>query len=108
MADRSLREAAVVASEKLVRDCFDYLPHRVAGPGERYGLLAAKFDEEVAEVKAAAIGSEAFIEELADLVEVCYALGGTERVEQARVAKLVKRGGFDRLLVMKLADRTDK
>lgn len=94
--------------EKLVRDCFDYLPHRVAEPGERYGLLAAKFDEEVAEVKAAAIGSAAFVEELGDLVEVCYALGGKDRVEQARVAKLERRGGFDRLLVMRLEDRTDK
>lgn len=96
------------ASEKLVRDCFDYVSHRVAGPGERYGLLAAKLDEEVVEVKAADIGSPAFIEELGDLVEVCYALGGEAAVEAARLAKKAQRGGFDRLLVMQLEDRTDQ
>lgn len=96
------------AAEKLVRDGFADLPHRVAGPGERYGLLAAKFDEEVAEVKSAVIGSPAFIEELGDLVEVCYALGGEKAVEAARLAKKAERGGFDRLLVMRLTDRTDK
>lgn len=95
-------------AEKLVRDCFTYLPHRVAQPGERYGLLAAKFDEEVAEVKAAAIGSPEFVEELADLVEVCYALGGYDAVEDARNAKLEDRGGFSQGIVMRLADRTDK
>lgn len=99
---------AARVQEKLVRDCFDWLPHRVAEPGEEYGLLAAKFDEEVAEVKAAHIGSKEFIQELGDLVEVCYALGGEEAVEAARLAKKAERGGFDRLLVMKLADRTDK
>lgn len=94
--------------EKLVRDCYDWLPHRIAGHGEKYGLLAAKLDEEVAEVKAAAIGSPEFVEELADLVEICYALGGENAVEQARQAKSAERGGFDRLLVMKLSDITDK
>lgn len=95
-------------SEKLVRDCFDYLPHRVAGPGERYTLLAAKLDEEIAEVKLAPIGSQEFITELADLVEICYALGGETAVEEARMAKKSERGGFDKLLVMRLSDRTDK
>ena len=104
----SLLQDACSADEKLVRDSYGYLPHRVAQAGEKYGLLAAKFDEEVAEVKAAHIGSPDFIEELGDLIEVCYALGGEERVEAARLAKKEKRGGFDRLLVMKVADRTDK
>src|SRR5689334_3849204 len=90
------------ADEKLVRDIYEYLPHRVASPGEKYGLLAAKFDEEVAEVKAASIGTPEFIEELADLVEVCYALGGRERVEEARLTKWAARGGFEKLLVMRL------
>lgn len=98
---------AATAPEKLVRDVYDYLPHRVAEAGEKYGLLAAKFDEEVAEVKAAAIGSPEFIEELGDLIDVCHALGGPE-VERVRLAKRAERGGFDKLLVMKLSDRTDK
>lgn len=96
------------SSEKLVRDCFDYLPHRIAQRGERYGLLAAKLDEEVAEVKAAIVGSPEFIAELGDLVEVCYALGGEEAVEAARLAKKAERGGFGRLLVMRIEDRTDR
>jgi predicted house-cleaning noncanonical NTP pyrophosphatase (MazG superfamily) len=100
--------AAQDQREKLVRDVYTYLPHRVAAPGERDGLLAAKFDEEVAEVKAAPVGSQEFIEELGDLIEVCYALGGEERVETARLAKWHERGGFDKLLVMRLEDRTDK
>lgn len=99
---------AAAQTWKLVRDCFDYLPHRVADRGERYGLLAAKLDEEVAEVKAAAIGSPEFVAELGDLVEVCFALGGEEAVEAARLAKKAERGGFDLLLVMRLADCTDR
>jgi predicted house-cleaning noncanonical NTP pyrophosphatase (MazG superfamily) len=95
-------------SEKLVRDVFDYLPHRVADPSERETLLAIKFDEEVAEVREAVFGTSEFISELGDLVEVCYALGGREAVEQSRLAKLAERGGFDKLLVMRLEDRTDK
>lgn len=94
-------------SEKLVRDGYEALPHRVAGKGERYGLLAAKFEEELAEVRAAAIGTSEFVWELADLVEVCYALGGEDAVELARLAKKAERGGFEKLLVMKLSDITD-
>lgn len=105
MGDSSLPAAV---NEKLVRDCFTYLPHRVALRGERYGLLAGKLDEEYEEVKAAAIGSPEFIEELADLVEVCFALGGEEAVENARLAKKAQRGGFEKLLVMRLEDRTDR
>lgn len=107
---RTTPSGSLIASpqEKLVRDIYDWLPHRVASPGEKYGLLAVKFDEEVKEVKAASIGSPEFIEELGDLVEVCYALGGEEAVEKARLVKKAERGGFDRLLVMRLEDRTDK
>lgn len=108
--------------EKLVRDVFDYLPHRVADPGEGYALLTAKLDEEYTEVRDALevitapqvadwrtyIGKPELISELADLVEVCYALGGREAVEKARLAKLAERGGFDKLLVMRLEDLTDK
>lgn len=101
-------ESLQARNEKLVRDCFDYLPHRVADSGERIALLAAKLDEEVAEAKSAVLGSPEFIEELGDIVEVCYALGGREAVEAARLGKFNQRGGFESGLVMRLEDRTDK
>jgi predicted house-cleaning noncanonical NTP pyrophosphatase (MazG superfamily) len=96
--------------EKVIRDCYvEFASRRVTGR-ERLTMLVAKIHEEVAEAVEAFEADDvvSFVEELADTVEVCYALGGYETVESARKAKLAVRGGFEQGLVMRLADRTDK
>lgn len=87
MEDGSDQEAegeaeVIYVDEKIVRDVFTYLPHRVAAEDERIDFLFRKIHEEVREVMGAS--GDALIEELADLVEVCYAIGDREKVEAAR------------------------
>ena len=94
--------------EKLVRDVFTYLPHRIAGNAERIGFLAAKLDEEVAEMRRAVLDSPEFVEELGDIIEVCYALGGFDAIERTRLAKARARGRFEKGIIMRLEDCTDR
>lgn len=69
---------------------------------ERYIVaLDSKLDEELAEYH-----SEPCVEELADLLEVIYAVAaargyGVEKLEQVRVEKAERRGGFERRLLLK-------
>jgi hypothetical protein len=86
-------------NEKLVRDGYDWLPHRTAQPGERRHLLARKLAQELAEVNAAASQAET-LDKLGDLVEACYALGGEDAVTRARLDKLASHGGYDRMIVL--------
>lgn len=113
------KRGAVSESEKLVRDRFTWLPHRVALPEEMPALLLTKLREEVAELEGAFSGNVArdgreVMRECADIVEVCYALGNIyapgslNAVERERLAKRAARGAFRRRIVMKLADLTDK
>ena len=94
---------------KLVRDC---IPEIIEASGntciteilsdEDYlRMLDAKLDEELAEYHA-----DQSIEELADLIEViracAVARGYTiEELEQVRVEKVAKRGGFEKRILLK-------
>lgn len=79
---------------------------RLAEPEERWRLLKAKLVEEALELQAAANGSEAEIEELADVIEVmrrlCDDLELSEpgRIQAAYEQKLTEKGevGFVVLL----------
>lgn len=96
--------------EKVIRDGYTKFASRTVHGHERREALLAKLNEEVAEAVEAFAQDDigARIAELADVVEVCFALGGYDAVESARNAKLEDRGGFNNGLVMRLADRTDK
>ena len=81
---------------------------RTAGPGEMRGLLLAKLDEEVAEIKAAAPGAEAAGEaaDIAEVVRAIAALDGTgpDALEALRSAKASERGAFEDGVVLLWAD----
>lgn len=85
---------------KIVRDGYAHLENvrEAAHAFERRALLNLKLQEELDEALAADDASLA--EELADLVEVAYAIGGIQEVEGARLKKLRERGGFELSLVM--------
>lgn len=75
-------------------------------PEEAYReRLTAKLDEEVAEYKAGPC-----LEELADILEVCYALAeaagsGPEELERLRAKKAAERGGFrERMLLVEVTE----
>ena len=84
----------------------DTLRTRLAGPEERWRLLKAKLVEEALELQQAPDGSQAEIEELADVIEVmrrlCDDIDLSEpgRVEDAYTRKLEEKGevGFVVLL----------
>ena len=69
---------------------------------EQYiAALDRKLDEELAEYN-----SEPCVEELADLLEVVYAVAaargyGVEKLEQVRAEKAERRGGFEKRLLLK-------
>ncbi len=98
--------------DKLVRDRIPEIlnrrgvPHltRTAGSEELAGLLLAKLDEEVAELRSAAT-DEAALDELADIVEVVRSLArvhGASAVvlEDRREAKAAERGSLEAGLVL--------
>jgi predicted house-cleaning noncanonical NTP pyrophosphatase (MazG superfamily) len=71
---------------------------RTAGSGMLAGLLLAKLDEEVAELRSAA-SDGAVLDELVDIVEVVRVLAGIHGVtaasfEERREAKAAERGSF--------------
>ncbi|MCL6562901.1 MAG: nucleoside triphosphate pyrophosphohydrolase [Firmicutes bacterium] len=92
---------------KLVRD---RIPELIAASGKSFdlrrlsdeewkGALQSKLQEEVAEYLRASPGAAA-VEELADVLEVLYALSTLEGVppqqlEQMRLQKRAQRGGFE-------------
>jgi predicted house-cleaning noncanonical NTP pyrophosphatase (MazG superfamily) len=102
--------------EKLVRDLIPAKLKRL-GVGYRMRLLdedefqaklTEKLGEEAAEFQAATSTADK-VEELADLLEVAYALaetlGGRKLIEQTREAKADARGGFDgRVLLVSTDD----
>lgn len=94
--------AVDAAGEKIIRDGYKQFASRIALEPERRRLLLAKLHEEVAEVESSETETD-FVAELGDLVEVCFALGGYEAVEDARNSKLEDRGGFKEGFVMPLA-----
>lgn len=95
--------------DKLVRD---YIPEIIEADGKRceteilsdaqyLQMVDAKLDEELAEYH-----QDQNVEELADLLEVLYAAaiarGYTlEELEQVRLQKREKRGGFERKILLK-------
>ena len=77
--------------------------YHVADPSEHRDRLIDKLSEEAAELRAAHT-SAAVTGELADLLEVVYALADHAELdraalERARAAKHAERGGFTRRLV---------
>lgn len=84
----------------------DQLRTRLAGPEERWRLLRAKLIEEAQELSATQPGSEAEIEELADVIEVMrrlcddIELSEPGKIQAAYDKKLAERGelGFTVLL----------
>lgn len=92
---------------KLVRD---RVPEMIAASGNAFAIrrvtdaewrlaLQSKLQEEVKEYLEAAPGAAA-VEELADVMEVLYALASLEGcspqgLEQVRIQKRAHRGGFD-------------
>jgi predicted house-cleaning noncanonical NTP pyrophosphatase (MazG superfamily) len=81
---------------KLVRDSYPGEPART--PVEHQTLLRLKLFEEAAEASRALTKGQ-LQEELADVLEVVYALADTNsidrrKLERTRVAKLSDKGGF--------------
>jgi predicted house-cleaning noncanonical NTP pyrophosphatase (MazG superfamily) len=71
---------------------------RVAGNSEMRGLLLAKLEEEVAEVRAAST-TQGVMEELGDVLEVLFTLAAWHGYDQADLdhvarMKTEERGGF--------------
>lgn len=110
MTDNACRSLFPFEKQKIIRDSYEQFSFRSVSGEERIAGLLAKLREEIEEVEQAhASGvAHAFVEELGDVVEVCFALGGYEAVEGSRLLKKADLGGFDSGLVMRLADRTDK
>mgnify|MGYP001596255645 CR=1 FL=1 len=72
---------------------------RIAKDTEIYQLLLKKLDEEVTEYQMSRNP-----EELADIIEACYALAKTHKIpaaklEQMRKKKAKERGAFDKRIV---------
>lgn len=105
-------------TEKLVRDAIPQLLEsegltpiiRVAGLDEYRRLLMAKLQEETDEVREAldvppeSLDIPAVVEEIADVMEVLFAIAtdlGVERdeIEKVRIAKAAARGGFAERIV---------
>lgn len=100
---------AVKVYNKLVRD---KIPEIIEADGkcckteilsdeEYIKMIDAKLDEELAEYH-----KDQNIEELADLMEVIYAAGEArgysgEELESVRLAKVEKRGGFKRKILLR-------
>lgn len=84
-------------ASKLVRD---RIPgQRIAPPSEYFTLLVAKLQEEAAEVARARTNDE-IMEEMGDVLEVCYAIAHVRGIALmdlfgARRAKLAQKGGFE-------------
>jgi len=77
--------------------------YHLAGPAEYELRLRAKLLEEAHEAAEAA-GPAALLDELGDVLQVCYALAalagfGPAEVEHARARKAAVRGGFARRVV---------
>lgn len=102
-------------SEKLIRDRIpeiaeqrgQQLKVRKASTEEMPGLLMAKLSEEYREVLAAE--PDELLDELADLIEVAYALAqlhghSATALEMARSIKRHERGSFVRRLVLHMTD----
>jgi predicted house-cleaning noncanonical NTP pyrophosphatase (MazG superfamily) len=103
-------------NEKMIRDLVpsvaarngDKISVRRAAPGEVAPLLRAKLAEELDEVMFAR--SDEVLGELADLVEVAYAMAcaygySPDALDEARREKLRERGGFSQNLVMRLPEK---
>jgi len=74
---------------------------KILSDEEYIKMIDAKLDEELAEYH-----SDQNIEELADLVEVIYAAArargySLEQLESVRKEKAVKRGGFEKRILLK-------
>ena len=94
--------------DKLIRDL---IPEKIESSGgtykthvateeEYWDKLRTKMGEEVEEFL-----DEPSVEELADIVEVVYAIaelkyGGIDKLEEARVQKREERGGFEKRLIL--------
>jgi predicted house-cleaning noncanonical NTP pyrophosphatase (MazG superfamily) len=77
---------------------------RVAGEGERERLLLAKLSEEVEELRAARSDDEV-ADEIADILEVAFALAAVCEISESdvtdrRIEKREARGGFDDGIVL--------
>lgn len=78
---------------------------RVLNEEEYLTALLDKLDEESKEVREAASDKAETLGELSDVLEVVYAIGKKhgitpEEIEAARIAKVQKRGGFDKRIFL--------
>jgi len=78
----------------------------IANDNEYKEKLREKINEEVNEFL-----KDPCIEELSDILEVVYTIadfefGGKDKLEQARVEKAEKRGGFEKRLILDETDNT--
>jgi predicted house-cleaning noncanonical NTP pyrophosphatase (MazG superfamily) len=103
-----------MSTEKLVRDKIPLIIRskgeeplvRTASADEIKKLLLQKLSEEVAEIQA-----DLNVEELADAIEVIYALAqqlnvSLEELEKVRIKKKEERGGFENGFVLQLPHPT--
>ncbi|MCK4997611.1 nucleoside triphosphate pyrophosphohydrolase [Candidatus Pacearchaeota archaeon] len=102
----------LVKYDKLIRD---RIPEKIESNGSTYKLHVAN-DKEYWSKLQSKIGEEVnefledpSVEELADIVEVLYAIadfnfGGRKNLEEVRLRKFEKRGGFEKKLIL---DETD-
>lgn len=99
----------IITYNKLVRDRIPEIIEQsgkscttaVLSDEEYLKMIDAKLDEELAEYH-----KDKNIEELADLLEVIYAAAkargySLEELERVRVAKVKKRGGFEKKIYLK-------
>jgi predicted house-cleaning noncanonical NTP pyrophosphatase (MazG superfamily) len=80
------------------------VPVRILEDAEYMDWLMTKLGEEAAELKEAA-GSEKWLEEMADVFEVIYAIlkakgSDIEKVVAVQKEKREKRGGFEKKILM--------
>jgi predicted house-cleaning noncanonical NTP pyrophosphatase (MazG superfamily) len=89
----------------------DTLRTRLAGPEERWHLLKAKLIEEAQELQAAVPGSEAEIEELADVIEVMrrlcddIELSEPGKIQAAYEKKLAEKGEVGFVVLLEDGDK---
>ena len=99
---------STIKHNKLVRDCIPEIIEasgktcvtKILSDEEYLNMLDAKLDEELAEYH-----QDQNIEELADLLEVIYAVAAArgytlEQLEEVRANKAEKRGGFQKKIFL--------
>jgi len=80
---------------EIIKNNGDTCLTHIASEEEYKQKLVEKLQEEVDEYK-----KDPSLEELADILEVIYALGDKEEMEKIRKQKFEKRGGFSKRIIL--------